>query len=197
MATPRNKSPDMVQAETQGFTAVQLAHHFRLAASTVRQRLAHIKPSSHEAKTGTPLWSIFTVSPHLTPPPADMVERVIRLNHMGLPPGLSKEYWQGQHEQIRVKALEGAIWNTEDIVSYVGDMLQEIRMEVLLMDDAIRRSFELTDPQRTALQGLVDGCVTGIRNRLREFFTEKIGERVGKSAAESLRPPEEDPAADL
>lgn len=195
MARPATMSPDLRTVLTQGATSRQLAQMFQMDQVTVDRRLAAVRPVGE--RDGRHIWRVKDAAPTLVPLPTDAVDRVLRMGHMDLPPMLRKEYWQGQAQQLKVLEQEGHIWRTEAVQRYVGEAFREVRMEIKLLQDGLERNTELTERQRNLLSNAIDGCLTGIRDRLIEFFKDVHGERDGQSAIGLLDPPEEDPAAGL
>lgn len=179
-------SADLRDVLTRGATPRQLALMFGFTTLTVEGRMAKVKPNGE--RNGLPIYRVQDAAPHLMPLPANMVERVIRMNHMGLPPMLKKEFWQGQREQLRVKAEQGDLWRTEKVVEYVGMAFRDIATEIKLMADAVERDTVLTDSQRDTIESLIGSVLRSIQDRIRLSFDgvrDDPGGRDGGSVLEA------------
>jgi hypothetical protein len=169
----------------QGMTARQLARAFSMDTTAVARRLSAVVPSGQ--RDGQHIWRLRDAAPELCAPPADMVARVIRMNHTDLPPKLRKEYWDGQKAQLAVLNEEGRIWRSDAVLSYVGAAFRSIRMQVALIPDVLAKRAELTDEQAQIVQEAVDGCLAEIRVQLKHQFDGREDD-IGKSATSLLEP---------
>lgn len=164
----------------RGATARQLSLMSGLAPATVEARMAKVTPNGE--RNGLPIYRVKDAMPHLVPLPADVVARVIRMNHMDLPPLLKKEYWQGREARARVMQIEKELWRTDAVLDYAGRAFQDIATEIKLMGDAVERDSVLTERQRDAIQVQIDSVLVNIQHRLRSTFEELENEPNGRDA---------------
>jgi hypothetical protein len=161
-----------------GFTVSEIARAFRMNPATVRDRVANVRPHGKREERKTYL--LRDVAKYLVPVPEEQVHRVMRMNHMDLPPMLKKEYWIGQSNRLKVREQEGELWNTQSVLDYVGEAFKTIRMEIQLAADRLERETELTDRQREAVKSLMDGMMESIRANLTRIFAAKRRDPAGK-----------------
>lgn len=186
MGAPVQITADMKDLLYRGATARQLGIMFGIATAAVETRLAKVQPNGE--RSGLPIYLVRDAAPHLAPLPADVVERVVRMNHMNLPPLLRKEYWQGQHELLRVKEQTGDLWRTSAVLQYVGLTFRDIVSEIKLMADAVERDTVLTEPQRETVERLIAGVLQSIQTRLQETLNRVGDDPEGRDASGLLEP---------
>lgn len=195
MARPATMSPDLRTVIYQGATARQLALMFGMDQTTTEKRLAGARTAGE--RDGRTIWRVKDAAAVLAPLPADVVSRVIRMNHMDLPPVLRKEYFDGQLKHMKLLELEGEIWRTEAVQSYVGTAFRDIKLEIQLLADTLERSTELSERQRQIVTESIDGCLLGVREKLLKLFDHHKDDNVGRSALEILdAPPDGDAVAE-
>ena len=193
MARPATMTPELRTILYQGATARQLALMFGMDQTAVERRLAGARSAGE--KDGRTIWRVKDAAAVLAPLPADVVGRVIRMNHMDLPPVLRKEYFDGQLKHLKVLELEGHIWRTEAVQQYVGTAFRDIKLEIQLLSDILERSTELSERQRQIAAEAIDGCLRGLRSKLLKLFDNLKDDTVGRGALEILDSPgvENDP----
>ena len=187
MARPATMDPALRTLLYQGATARQLALMFGMEQTAVERRLAGARSAGE--RDGRTIWRVKDAAAVLAPLPADVVGRVIRMNHMDLPPVLRKEYFDGQLKHMKLLELEGKIWRTEAVQQYVGTAFRDIKLEVQLIADTLERSTEMTERQRQIVAESVDGCLNGIRDKLMAQFANLKDDKNGRCALDILDGP--------
>lgn len=192
MGAPVQATADLKDLLYRGATARQLGILFGCTTATVEQRLAKVQPAGERGSL--PIYAVKDAAPHLLPPPADMVERVIRMNHMGLPPLLRKEFWQGQREQLKVLSEQGQLWPTSKVVEYVGIAFRDVATEIKLLADSVERDTVLSEQQRGRMESLIANVLESIQERIRSSMDGNFDDPAGRNASSLLEPdPDDDP----
>jgi hypothetical protein len=155
-----------------------------MAVATVETRLAKVKPSGE--RRGTPIYAVRDAAPYCVPLPADAVDRVLRMNHMGLPALLKKEYWQGQEAQLRVREKQGSLWRTDKILEYVGMAFRDIATEINIFSDQVERESALTERQKEAIDTLTQNLLLNIKARIKLSFDGVFDDPDGRNAGSIL-----------
>lgn len=194
------KSEDLKKLLGGEVTATDLAQLFEIGVTSVRQKLLPLNPVRLDGLV--PVYRFRDAASLLAKLPEDVVARVMRLNHMDLPPMLRKEYWTGQAQMLKVKEAEGELFQTATVIEYVGLLLKAFRMSILLMSDSIERDTSLTPRQRDALKLLQDSALENARVEAARLFAEKFNDPAGQPGGgrDDDEPAElsiEDQAADL
>lgn len=184
MGRPVQTTNDLRDLLYRGATARQLGILFGVATATAESRMA--KVSVNGDRGGLPIYLVKDAAPHLVPLPADAVERVIRMNHMGLPPALRKEFWQGQQAQLRVLAEQGDLWRTDAVIAYVGAAFRDVATEIKLLGDAIERDTVLSEAQRNTMESLIADVLEKVQKRITETFEGAFDDPAGQNAGHLL-----------
>jgi hypothetical protein len=164
-------SADAAHILDDGVTLTELSRMFRMDLRTIKNRLQNIRPITQ--RDGTDVYDMRHAASQLAELPADVVARVVRLNPMDLPPMLKKEYWSGRQAQLRVLQVEGDLWQTDQVMEYIGVAFKELRMAIMLGADQIERAQVLSEPQRVAVKQIFDELLENIRGRLVTTFDER------------------------
>lgn len=174
MATKALESSDLeTDDETkaiiyEGATIRQLAIMFRSDPKVVTRKVAGLVPVGR--RRGNNIYRVDEAASRLVKPGYD-IERYIReMNHLDLPPLLSKEFWNAQRARQAFEEQEGDLWRTTEVVRILGEAFTTIRMSLLLMIDAVERQSSLTDGQRVTIKGLIDGALADLRAKLKDRF---------------------------
>lgn len=167
----------------RGANVTELAALFGMERRDVQAKIYGI-PQAGE-RNGVPIWRVKDVAPYLAKlNDADLVARVLRMNHADLPPMLKKEFWTGAIQREKYLAMTGHLWPTDQVIQFASTAFKTLRMQLALLQDNVEREAVFTDEQRAVLKRLVDGAMDESRVQLIDNF-------------EALRPaeaPEEIPA---
>lgn len=175
-------------------TDTEISILFRVGARMVRERLDGVTPLRMD--DGVAYYAFLKIAPLFVQLPEDVVERVLRLNHMQMPPMLRKEYWTGQAQMLKVKQAEGELFDAATVVMYVSELMKIFRMQLLLAGDTVERNTAMTERQRAALKYILDQALETTREECIRIFGGKVDDPSGQPGG-SRRLTIEDEAADL
>lgn len=153
----------------EGANMSQLCILFKADDRVLKEKMHGIKPVGK--RTGVPIYAVSEVAARMGKLSEEQVDAAMRrLNHADLPKMLTKEYWNGLRARQEFEIKNGDLWPTSKVISDVGEMVKNLKMELDLLTDAIERNTELTPRQRDVAMALVDGTKTNMLKRLREKF---------------------------
>ena len=153
----------------EGANMSQLCILFQADDRVLKEKMHGIKPVGK--RTGVPIYAVSEVAARMGKLSEEQVDAAMRrLNHADLPKMLTKEYWNGLRARQEFEIKNGDLWPTSKVISDVGEMVKNLKMELDLLTDAIERNTELTPRQRDVAMALVDGTKTNMLKRLREKF---------------------------
>lgn len=158
----------------QGASVHQLTLIFGMKHQDVSLKLAGLEPLSYGAQ-GNPRYAIKEAAARLIKVPltAKQIDKAIRsMNHMSLPPALSKLYWDAMTVRRKYEHLTGELWYTDEVVSKMGEVLQLLRMRTLMLTDNLDRESPLTDAQRRFLRKATDGMLEAMHDLLVKNFSK-------------------------
>ena len=163
------KQSDEVTSEllaTGEATFAQIARLFNTDAKTLPKRLKRLVPKG--MRRGYKVYSIAEAASYLITPGYEIEEYIRQMSPQELPPLLSKEYWNGQTARLKYETSMGQHWPTEEIVAFLGELLNVIRMSLLLMVDDVNREQSLNDGQRGVIQRITDAAITTLGKTIAE-----------------------------
>ena len=173
----RSKSVEEKRILDVGITAAEISRVFGVKPEAAASRISKMKPNGvHDERQ---VYHIREVAAFFGRPTDDLIERVMRLNHMDLPPMLRKEYWTGEAQRLKVLQQKGELWSTADVISLVGESYRSIRMQLLLFPDVLARDGELTEKQRDTIVSLIDALMREIAEKLKDTANAKRPEPDG------------------
>lgn len=149
-------------------TMAQLAQLFETDAKTLPKRLKMVPPKG--TRRGNKVYSIREAAAYLVKPGYEIEEFIRQMSPQEMPPLLLKEFWNGQTARLTYETKLGNLWPTEAVVDYIGELMNSMRMSILLLVDDVNREEELTDGQRAALQRITDNAITTMKNNIAEKF---------------------------
>lgn len=167
------KQADEVTSEllaTGEATLAQIARLFNTDAKTLPKRLKRLVPKG--MRRGYKVYSIAEAASYLITPGYEIEEYIRQMSPQELPPLLSKEYWNGQAARLKYETAMGQHWPTEEIVAFLGELLNVSRMTLLLLVDDVNREESLTDGQRGVIQRITDAAITTMGKTIAEKLTE-------------------------
>lgn len=161
----------LAEAIQLGLTVPKLALLFHSRRETVSRKLmtAKIKPAGTKWK-GSDRYFVHEAAPALAKPQDGIEEYIRQMSHHDLPAQLTKEFWAGQRTKQQVELAAGNLWETEKVVSEVGELMKITKMSTLLMLDAVERQTELTERQREIIKNLTHGMLEDLVKRIEEKF---------------------------
>ena len=98
----------------EGGTIRQLGIMFRMDPKVVQKRLAGLVPAGR--RHGTSFYSIAEAASRLVKPGYEIERYIMEMNHLDLPPLLSKEFWNSQRSRLAFEEANGDLWRTADVV---------------------------------------------------------------------------------
>lgn len=167
------KQSDEVTSEllaTGEGTFAQIARLFQTDAKTLPQRLKRLIPKG--TRKGYKVYSIREAASFLVTPGYEIEDYIRQMSPQELPPLLSKEFWNGQKARLEFEIKEGQHWPTEQIIEYIGELQNVIRMTLLLVQDDVNREESLTDGQRKVFQRITDAAIVTMQKNITEKFAD-------------------------
>lgn len=152
-----------------GMNLSELGRLFHMDHRVLVEKLHGIKPSGRRGNANTYL--VHEVAPYLVKPLYDIEEYIKRMNHSELPKMVSKEFWAGLRARQEYRMKEGELWETASVVAAVGELYKLVKMNLVLMVDAIGRSTEMSDRQIGIVRGLTDGALADLRQNIIDNFS--------------------------
>lgn len=176
-----------------GIPVTQVAELFRSDVKTVRRKIIEGNVAPCGKRSGVDVYHVRDVAPWLVKPAYDIETYIRRMNHTDLPPLLSKEFWNGLRARQRYELDAGNLWPTDQVLSVFAEVAKDLRMNLLLISDAIERETALTDRQREIVKSRIDEALEKIRADL----VSKYAAEAERQAARLAEPgsgdrPEED-----
>ena len=144
-----------VHSVVGGVSVPWLMKAFRMGRGTVEKKLRGVQPIGH-GKHNTPLYDLPEVAAYLVKPRVDMEEYIRTLKPDQLPERLRESYWSAKLKEQRWREKAGDLWRTSDVLTVIGDTLQNLRTRLQLLPDAIERAAGLDPKQFAAARAAVD-----------------------------------------
>lgn len=169
----REAELSLAEARNQMFQGVSISDMvviFRLDKRTIQTRIADVQPCGK--RRNFPIWQIRDVAPYLVRPAGDIEEHIRRMRPNDLPSLLSKEFWNGQRSKLRYLEETGQLWRTDKVVEALSRVMKTVRMNLLLLPDALERKTALTDKQRDEVRQAIDGTLEELRDALTSEFED-------------------------
>lgn len=165
----------------KGATIGDLAAMFKLDHRVVKQKLVEMRPSGKRGASD--VYDVGEAARLLVRPfdDAEMVERVLKMNHTELPKMLSKEFWYAQTQKQKYEAAAGDLWPTLQVVEMAGEAFKTLRLSLQLLPDTLDREAALSEKQRETVQRVVDATLNEMRERLIDAFENRRGFTVSGS----------------
>lgn len=158
----------------RGITLSDAEVIFRMDRRTILGKIAgNVEPCGRRGSIE--IWQIRDIAPYLVKPAGSIEDYIKRMRPNDLPPLLSKEYWNGQRARQKFEEEEGDLWRTDKVIETLAEAFKTVRMNLLLIPDALERSTSLSDHQRDELQTLIDATLQGLRDALVEQFNREDG----------------------
>jgi hypothetical protein len=179
----------------RGANVTELAALFGMERRDVQAKIYGI-PQAGE-RNGVPIWRVRDVAPHLAKlNDADLVARVLRMNHADLPPMLKKEFWTGAIQREKYLAMTGHLWPTDQVIQFASTAFKTLRMQLALLQDNVEREAVFSEEQRAVLKRLVDGTMDEARARLVDDFEAlrpaETAEEAAAKAAQQVETEDDD-----
>lgn len=149
-------------------TIAQIAQLFETDAKTLPKRLKSISPKG--TRRGNKLYSIREAAAFIVTPGYEIEEFIRQMSPQELPVLLLKEFWNGQKARLEYETKLGNYWPTSDVVEYIGELMNTIRMTLLLLQDDVNREESLTDGQRKSIQRITDASIETMKKNVTEKF---------------------------
>jgi hypothetical protein len=169
----------------RGAAISHLAAMFEMNPKTVRAKIetAGVKPTG--TRGGYDTYKVKDVAPFLVKFAGDIEQYLRKMHPSDLPPLLQKEFWNGLRARQQYELAQGDLWRTADVIEHFGETFKVLRMNLLLLSDAVERETALSERQREIVKSRIDGALEQIRVSL----VQKFGTPAG--------PPAEEPGSDF
>jgi hypothetical protein len=151
-------------------TMAQIAQLFNTDAKTLPKRMRGVVPKG--TRNGYKVYSIAEAAAMIVKPGYEIEDFIRQMSPQELPPLLSKEFWNGQNARINYEKAMGHLWPTEDVVAAFGEILNTVRMTVLLVADDVEREAGLTEEQRLIIRRIMDAMISTMRTNIEEKFKD-------------------------
>lgn len=151
-------------------TMAQIAQLFSTDAKTLPKRMRGCVPAG--TRRGNKVYEIKEAAAYLVTPSYEIEEFIRQMSPQELPNLLHKEFWNGQNARLNYETKLGNYWPTEDIVNYVGELVNTMRMTLLLISDDIAREASITNLQREIFTRITDAAIATLRKNIEEKFRE-------------------------
>jgi hypothetical protein len=151
-------------------TFAQIAQLFETDAKTLPKRLKGVIPKG--TRSGYKVYSIREAAEYLVTPGYEIEDFIRQMSPQELPPLLSKEFWNGQNARLNYEKSLGNLWPTDDVVAAFGEILNVVRMAVLLVADDVDRESGLTPGQRLIIRRIMDGMIVKLGQDITDKFKE-------------------------
>jgi hypothetical protein len=155
---------------TSQATIAQLAQLFETDAKTLPRRMKTVLPRG--TRKGNKVYSIREAAQFIVTPGYEIEEFIRQMSPQELPPLLQKEFWNGQRARLEYETKMGMHWPTPEVISFVGELANTIRMTLLLVADDVNREQSLTDGQRKVFQRITDGAIARLKQEIAKRFEE-------------------------
>lgn len=160
----------------EGATIRQLAMMFKSDPKVVARKVSGLVPVA--SRDGTVVYSIPEAAARLVKPSYDIERYIMEMNHLDLPPLLSKEFWNSQIARAKFEEMNADLWRTPEVVRAISELFNDTRMVLNLLPDTIEREAGLSREQKAVVRRTVDGAIVAGRDKLVKRF-EKYAERLG------------------
>ena len=168
--------PAAVVVSTGQGTIAQIAQLFWTDAKTLPKRMKSVAPTG--TRNGFKVYDIAEAAAMIVKPGYEIEEFIRQMSPQELPPLLQKEFWNGQNARLKFEKDQGNLWPTDEIVGFVGELLNAIRMALLLVSDGVDREVGITDGQREIIRRIMDGAIEEMRNTVEDKFKEYHANRI-------------------
>lgn len=168
--TKRGTDTESTAVIYEGATIRQLALMFKADPKVVTRKVSGLVPVGR--REGTAVYSIAEAASRLVKPSYEIERYIMEMNHLDLPPLLSKEFWNSQRARLAFEESNGDLWRTPDVVRLISELFNASRMMLLLLPDTIEREAGLGREQKAVVRRVVDGSISDGRNNLVKRFSE-------------------------
>lgn len=141
----------------RGVTEGWLSEVFRVPRTTVRRKIEanNIVPNEVIGPNKTKFYDIRDVAPHLVKLP-NIEQHLAKMSYKDLPHQLTKAYWAGRREQLKVQEEEGDLWRSTDVISLFGDLFRMTKNQTRQWQSKIEKAEKMSNPQVEELRNLSD-----------------------------------------
>ncbi len=151
-------------------TMAQIAQLFETDAKTLPKRMKGVVPRG--TRNGYKVYKIREAAAMLVTPGYEIEEYIRQMSPQELPPLLQKEFWNSQIARQKYEREIGNYWTTAEVIEYLGELGNTIRMTLLLVADDVNRESSLTELQQEVFQRITDAAITKLRNNIRDKFKD-------------------------
>jgi len=151
------KSINNARKVQRGVTESWLAMAFRVPRTTVRRKIESndIVPKEIVGPNKTKFYDIRDVAPHLIKLP-NIEQYLAKMSYKDLPHQLTKAYWAGRREQLKVQEEEGDLWRSTDVISLFGDLFRMTKNQTRQWQSKIEKAEKMSNAQVEELRSLSD-----------------------------------------
>lgn len=162
----------------QGASVRQLGIMFRMDPKVVQRRISGLVPAGR--RHGASYYTIAEAASRLVKPGYEIERYIMEMNHLDLPPLLSKEFWNSQRSRLAFEEANGDLWRTADVVRVVSELLTTYRFVSQTLPDTLEREAGLTREQKAVVRRVVDGALEDGRDKVVARFKDyDVGSDVG------------------
>lgn len=154
----------------EGATIRQLAIMFKADPKVVTRKVSGLVPVGR--REGTAVYSIPEAASRLVKPSYEIERYIMEMNHLDLPPLLSKEFWNSQIARTKFEEMNADLWRTPDVVRVISVLFNSIRMMLLVLPDTVEREAGLNKEQKAVVRRVIDGSIMDNRQTLIKSFKD-------------------------
>lgn len=170
MAIKKGTDAESTAIIYEGATIRQLAIMFKADPKVVTRKISGLVPIGK--REGTNVYSIPEAASRLVKPSYEIERYIMEMNHLDLPPLLSKEFWNSQRARLAFEEANGDLWRTPDVVRLISELFNSTRMVLLLLPDTVEREAGLNREQKAVVRRVIDGALVDGRNTLVKRFKD-------------------------
>jgi hypothetical protein len=148
-----------------GVSIQWLAKAFRMTRHNVQKSLGDIRPVG-VGDYGQPLYDLPEAAQLLVAPIVDIKKYLKTAKTSELPENLREAVWNSKLKAQRWEEKAGHLWRTENVMSFFGDILADIRDRLQLIPDKVERMHGLTIENYRLIRHAVDEVQEEIHDRI-------------------------------
>lgn len=146
-----------------------LARFFEMDPMTVRKRLAGQCEPLGKSGHNKEVYSFHEAIQYIIVPKMTPEQFVKTLNKANLPPEINNAFWAAQRGRIRYKLEAQEAWDTEDVLSFLGDVAMSLKDSLTMSIEEMRQQAKLDDEQAALFETMLDGMRQNIVDKLMEI----------------------------
>lgn len=171
-----------------GVTVTTLAQIFGLDHKDVNKRLTGKITPVGSAKDRYVRYRVRDAAPFLIDLKVDPEEYLKSISPSKLPPALQDAFWKAMNSRQKYEENKGDLWRTSRVFEVVSAAFKVLRLTILMFNENVSQQTELSEKQRSIIQGLTDGLLQSLADALIEEFEMYVppNDEHGKPISEEI-----------